>query len=134
MQLSQLIYDFPIRYSLTGEDRSDDTVTHITNDSRQVKRDSVFVCIRGAISDGHYYAGSAYGKGCRIFVASRPLDLPSDAMVILTENTRAALVTLSIRLYRQQSATALNGQSCSPLSGKQRPLRETHLYSSKNSG
>lgn len=103
MQLSQLIYDFPIRYSLTGEDRSDDTVSHITNDSRLVKRDSVFVCIRGAISDGHYYAGSAYGKGCRIFVANHPLDLPSDAMVILTENTRAALVTLSVRLYRDPS-------------------------------
>lgn len=38
-------------------------VTELINDSRKVTKGSVFVCISGAVSDGHAYAGDVTAKG-----------------------------------------------------------------------
>ena len=104
MILSELFHDLPFSSSLHGLDRLRDDVMHISNDSRQVRRGSIFVCIKGAIADGHRYALSAYEKGCRVFVATHTVPLPADAMFLLTEDTRKALSVLSARLYRDPSA------------------------------
>lgn len=43
---------------------SDETeITELVNDSRKVTEGSVFVCISGAVSDGHEYAAEVAGKG-----------------------------------------------------------------------
>lgn len=62
--------------------------------------DSLFVCIRGAVFDGHAYAQKAYLQGCRVFVAERALDLPDDAIVIRVTDSRVALALLSAAFYR----------------------------------
>lgn len=72
-------------------------------DSRKATEGSVFVCIRGAVSDGHDYARSAYEKGCRLFVAERALDIPDDASVFITDNTRIALAEISQRFFGDPS-------------------------------
>lgn len=75
-------------------------VEHITNDSREAKSGSLFVCIKGFATDGHIFAKKAYDNGCRVFVCEyRPERLPNDATVILTSNTRHALALLSCKLY-----------------------------------
>lgn len=61
---------------------------------------SLFVCIKGAVTDGHAYVQKAYLQGCRIFVAEHGLNLPSDAAVILVTNSRVALALLSAAFYR----------------------------------
>ena len=38
-------------------------VTSVTNDSRQVRKGSIFVCIRGGRFDGHSKAGEALAAG-----------------------------------------------------------------------
>ena len=38
----------------------------ITNDSRRVADGSIFVCVRGATSDGHSFAGAAVAAGATI--------------------------------------------------------------------
>lgn len=69
-------------------------------DSRRATADSLFVCIKGALSDGHFYARSAYEKGCRFFLAQKPLsELPADAHVILCNDTRRALAEISANLF-----------------------------------
>lgn len=72
-------------------------------DSRKAAPGSVFVCIKGAVSDGHNYAESAYGKGCRIFVAEHELSLPNDAVVIISDNTRIALAEMSQKFFGDPS-------------------------------
>lgn len=102
-------------------------VCHITNDSREARAGSVFVCIRGFVSDGHIFARGAYERGCRVFVCEyAPDDLPSDATVIFTENTRRALALLSCELYRHPSRdlitigiTGTKGKTTSALMLKQ---------------
>ncbi len=74
-------------------------IGHVCCDSRLARSDSVFVCIRGAVTDGHLYARSAYNLGCRAFVAENKLDLPGDAAVVISDNTRRALAKLSAVLF-----------------------------------
>ncbi len=83
---------------------ADCEIVHITNDSREAKEGSVFVCIKGFATDGHIFAKRAYDNGCRIFVCQYfPAELPSDASVIITSDTRKALALLSCALYGDPS-------------------------------
>lgn len=75
-------------------------VTSLCHDSRKADADSIFVCIKGAVNDGHLYARSAYDRGCRTFIAEHPLDeVPSDASVLLCPDSRVALAELSARFF-----------------------------------
>jgi len=74
-------------------------VEGIVYDSRRAEEGQVFVCMPGIRADGHAYASKAYGAGCRMFVCSRPLDLPTDAVQIRVETPRLALAQLSAAFY-----------------------------------
>ena len=56
-------------------------VKGIVCDSRQVLPGSLFVCIKGAVSDGHGYAAAALEKGACCIVTERPLGLPKEFTV-----------------------------------------------------
>ena len=71
------------------------SLSALVYDSRRAADDTAFVCLPGVRMDGHHYAPAAYDLGCRIFFAEHPLELPSDALVIVCEDTRAALPCLS---------------------------------------
>ncbi|MBQ8398083.1 MAG: UDP-N-acetylmuramoyl-L-alanyl-D-glutamate--2,6-diaminopimelate ligase [Clostridia bacterium] len=73
----------------------------LSTDTRKlVGDDSLFVCIKGAVFDGHAYARRAYDAGCRVFVAEAVLDLPPDAIVIRVTDSRVALARMSAAFYR----------------------------------
>ena len=78
-------------------------VTTLTDHSEKTNAESVFVCIRGVRFDGHTLAPRAYERGCRIFVAEEPLDLPPDACVLLTNNSRKTLSELACTLWNDPS-------------------------------
>ena len=82
----------------------DAEVNHITNDSREAKDNSIFVCIKGFATDGHLFAKKAYDNGCRVFVCEyTPNFLPDDAIIILVKDTRIALANISKHLYSNPS-------------------------------
>ena len=87
-----------------GKQNSSYEITHICCDSRIAGPDSVFVCIRGLLTDGHIYADRAYENGCRCYVAVEPLSLPDDCDICYTDDTRLALARLSDVLYGQPSS------------------------------
>lgn len=95
MLLSQLLKN--VKYTSSHfEDRDVDDIVY---DSRKASPDKVFVALTGAFTDGHDYAESAYLKGVRVFVTERCLPLPADAVVIVAENSRAALGLMSAELF-----------------------------------
>ncbi len=98
MLLSDLLKN--IKYESASRDTEGIEVTSVCRDSRLVSEGSLFVCIKGAVSDGHDFARSAYSKGARIFLAQQPLELPEDAVVIVTDNTRIALAQCSAEFYK----------------------------------
>ena len=79
-------------------------IRHICCDSRMAGPFSIFVCIKGAVTDGHLYALAAYNNGCRCFVVEREIQLPKDCDIIFTDNSRDALAKLSNILYEQPSS------------------------------
>ncbi len=95
MLLSQLIG--VIDTKCTGFTDAD--ITDIVYDSRKAKPSTLFVCLSGAVTDGHKYAESAYQNGCRAFLAQNELALPRDATVIYTDNTRRALALVSAEFF-----------------------------------
>lgn len=74
-------------------------IENIATSPLTVSKNSVFVCTRTALRDGHYSAEEAYHRGCRVFVAERGLALPKEAAVFLAEDTEAALALLCARLW-----------------------------------
>ncbi len=96
MNLADLFY--PLGISIP-EGHSELLIDSVEYDSRTCTDGALFVCLRGAFEDGHRYARDAYDRGCRAFVTEEPLDLPDDAAVILTDNTRRMLALASSELY-----------------------------------
>lgn len=94
MKLSVLIDGISHRQPL-----SDLEITNLTENSRLAGPFSLFVCIEGATADGHRFANAAYRNGCRVFVAQKALDLPSDAAVFYVDDTRRTLALLACRFY-----------------------------------
>lgn len=74
-------------------------VRKIEYDSRKADPDSLFVCLRGARADGHDFAKSAYGNGCRAFLVEEKIALPEDAEQFIVADTRAALAVASAEFY-----------------------------------
>ena len=66
-------------------------VREIVKHSQKAKNGSLFVCLKGIMTDGHDYALSAYKNGCRIFLCEKPLSLPSDATVVLVRSVLKGL-------------------------------------------
>ena len=96
LELMEVI-DYKEIINRMGMDSQSALVTSLCCDSRKACEGSMFVCISGAITDGHDYARAAYAGGCRIFVTEHRLPLPDDAFVIITADTRIALAELSAK-------------------------------------
>ena len=66
----------------------DTEITCITSDTRtEMKAGGMFVCIKGAVFDGHNAAAEMLEKGASVVVAERDLGLDRQ---IIVEDTRAA--------------------------------------------
>ena len=98
MYLKDLLAD--IDFTATDDAKvSSLEISDITYDSRLATADKLFVCLIGAVSDGHNYASGAYSCGCRAFMVQRRLELPSDAVQVIVADTRAALALASAALF-----------------------------------
>ena len=69
-------------------------ITSVVFDSRKAEEGCVFVCIPGAVRDGHEFAKEVTDKGAAALIVERPLDIP-DITQILVKNARLALAECS---------------------------------------
>ena len=74
-------------------------VTTLVNDSRKVEKGSVFVCISGAVSDGHKYVADVAAKGAAAVVVQQDVEVPDDVTVIRVPDTRYALAQMSAAYF-----------------------------------
>jgi UDP-N-acetylmuramoyl-L-alanyl-D-glutamate--2,6-diaminopimelate ligase len=79
-------------------------IVGIAYDSRKANLGFIFVCIAGEEVDGHNFAINAYKKGCRVFITQKKLDLNSDAIQIVVENSRVALSLISCNFFSNPSS------------------------------
>ena len=90
--LERLEYDV-----VQGTDEAE--VTTLVNDSRKVEDGSVFVCISGAVSDGHKFAADVAAKGAAAVVVEKDVEVPEDVTVIRVPDTRYALALMSAAYF-----------------------------------
>ncbi|HJB01849.1 MAG TPA: UDP-N-acetylmuramoyl-L-alanyl-D-glutamate--2,6-diaminopimelate ligase [Candidatus Mediterraneibacter merdavium] len=74
-------------------------VTTLANDSRKVQEGSVFVCISGAVSDGHKYAHDVCEKGAAAVIVEKDVEVPEHVTVIKVSDTRYALALMSAAYF-----------------------------------
>lgn len=74
-------------------------VTELVNDSRKVCKDCVFVCIKGAVSDGHTYIEQVAKAGAAAVIVEQEVEAPEGLTVIKVEDTRYALALMSAAYF-----------------------------------
>lgn len=80
----------------------------LESNSKEVKKDYLFVAIKGFATDGHQYVGAAIEKGATAIMIEEGADLKSLAIpegitIIMAKNTREALAISSSNFYGNPS-------------------------------
>lgn len=96
MKLLKLIEK--LEYSCLQGDESID-ITSLVYDSRKVIEDSVFVCISGAVRDGHDFINEVIEKGATAVIVEKEVTAPSNITVIKVKDTRHALAYMSAAYF-----------------------------------
>lgn len=74
---------------------TDKEITAVVFDSRKAGPGTLFICIKGAVSDGHNYAKEVADKGAAVLVVQDEVEVPQDVTVIRVKNTRYAMACIS---------------------------------------
>ena len=87
-----------VNYTITqGEDLD---IDYISIDSRNIRANTLFICIRGMHVDGHNYIDSAYRDGACAIVVDRDVEnIPSDITVIKVDKSRQALSYIAANFF-----------------------------------
>lgn len=74
-------------------------ITKVEADSRKAEEGSLFICIRGAVADGHTFVPSVVKQGTKAIVVEEPIQVPEDVTVILVKDTRYAMAVIAAAYY-----------------------------------
>ena len=99
MRVDRLFTPFSFQRSRGALSVYDYQIKDIVTDPACASAQTVYVCVRTPLCDGHVGAAEAYARGCRCFVAARGLGLPPDAAVYTTEEPSVYLGELAARCF-----------------------------------
>ena len=77
----------------------DQEIGTVVYDSRKAGEDSLFICIRGAVADGHKFIPDVRKKGVEALVVEEEVEAPKDVTVILVKDTRYAMAFISAAYF-----------------------------------
>ena len=87
-----------LEYTLL-QGRLDTKVNDLVYDSRKAKKDSVFVCISGSVSDGHTYIEDVIAKGASVIVVEKEVQPVPGVTYLKVPDSRLALAQLSAAYF-----------------------------------
>ncbi len=96
MKLRDLLSGFSYKIE---KGREDIEVTELVFDSRKLVPGAVFVCISGAVHDGHAYAAAAVEAGAAAIIAEHEVEVADGVCLVVCENTREALACMSAAYF-----------------------------------
>lgn len=96
MKLTELVKEMTYECVQGNVDRE---ITTLVYDSRKVEKDSVFVCISGAVRDAHDFAEEVAEKGVAVLIVEKDVKVPESVTVLKVENTRLALAQTSAAYF-----------------------------------
>ena len=100
MKLSELILDLDMPVSVNYTDRD---ISGINHHSQKVKKNSLFVAIKGHRLDGNFFVSDAVERGAIAIVTEKEMNVDSDITQVIVKNCRIALSKLSNRFYGKPS-------------------------------
>lgn len=101
MQLNQLFYKVPL---LATAGSMDADVTNLTMDSRRAGPGSLFVAVRGTVTDGHNFIGAAVDQGvAAVLCEELPAETKPGVTYVRVENSARALGFAAANFYEQPS-------------------------------
>lgn len=96
MKLGQLLEG--MKYECVQGD-TDREISVLIYDSRKACDDAVFVCISGAVRDGHDFAEEVVAAGVKTLIVEKDVTVSPDVTVIKVGDTRLALAELSAAYF-----------------------------------
>lgn len=84
MKLKDLMLNCPEKFSELE-------ITGVTDDSRKARKDSLFIAVKGPLSDGHDYAKQALEKGAAVIITERDLKEKNQIVVSDTHSVLAEI-------------------------------------------
>ena len=101
MELNKLFEDIKVREWIGNRNA---TVADITNDSRKVVKNSLFIAVRGVNIDGHNFIGQVIEAGASVVVCEEaPANRPADVLFVVVENSAIALGQVASNWYGRPS-------------------------------
>ena len=96
MKISELLeqVDYKVLQGDVGRE-----MTTLVYDSRKAEEGCAFVCITGAVSDGHKYVPDVIEKKPAVLIVEHPVEAPGDICVVQTDNNRKALALASAAYF-----------------------------------
>ena len=96
MKLIDLI--FRMNYTLLQGSLEQD-ITEVIYDSRKAVPGCIFLCLPGAVTDGHKYIPDVLEKGAVALVVEQDVKVPENITVLKVDNSRVALAELAAAWY-----------------------------------
>ncbi len=97
MQLKELLTGFSYEVVKGTEEIE---ITELVFDSRKkIVPGAVFVCIGGAVYDGHAYAAAVAEAGAKAIIAEHMVEVPEGVTLVVCNNTREALACMSAAFF-----------------------------------
>lgn len=78
-------------------------IDHVTDNSKNVKRNSLFIAIKGFNVDGHQYISEAISRGAVTIIGEDKIEADQDFTYIRVKNSRKALAELVNKIYNNLS-------------------------------
>lgn len=96
MTIKQLLGEMP--YQCKQGDMNQNIV-HLVYDSRKVEQGDIFICLTGAVVDGHTFIEDVIKKGAVAIVVEKEVEVPENVTVIQVDNSRYALASMSAKYF-----------------------------------
>ncbi|GAB4027081.1 UDP-N-acetylmuramoyl-L-alanyl-D-glutamate--2,6-diaminopimelate ligase [Spirosoma gilvum] len=101
MQLKNLLYKIPL-LATSGSMEAD--VTALTMDSRKVGSGSLFIAVRGTVTDGHKYIETAVKQGAAAILCKElPSDLSADVTYVQVQDSARSMGLIAANFYEHPS-------------------------------
>jgi UDP-N-acetylmuramoyl-L-alanyl-D-glutamate--2,6-diaminopimelate ligase len=114
-KLQDILYNVRLQ-TVIGSTNLD--VRDIQIDSRKVSEGSVFVAIRGSVSDGHAFIGTAIGKGAKVIVCEEVPELINEGVTYLRVNSCNEAVAYMAHHYYNEPSNKLKLVGVTGTNGK----------------
>lgn len=117
MKLSKLLSNISYKTIYKTIDFADIEINNIVYDSRKVSIGDLFICMKGAKSNGHDYINDVCKKGAAVIVIQDDVSVCESTTLIKVEDTRLVLAQLSAA-YFSHPANALTTIGITGTKGK----------------